>query len=56
MIESGPASGMFGSAALGSLLGEKNIIALDIGGTTAKCSLIYEGNVKINTNYYIEKN
>src|SRR5699024_6511080 len=36
--------------------GEKNIIAFDIGGTTAKCSLIHEGKVNITTDYYIEKN
>lgn len=56
MIESGPTSGVIGAAKLGEMIGEKNIIALDIGGTTAKCSLIENGNVKINTNYWIEKN
>ena len=56
MIESGPTSGVLGAAELGKLIGENNIISLDIGGTTAKCSLIEEGNVKINTNYWIEKN
>ena len=56
MIESGPTSGVLGAAELGKLINENNIIALDIGGTTAKCSLIENGNVKINTNYWIEKN
>ena len=56
MIESGPTSGVLGAAELGKLIGEKNIISLDVGGTTAKCSLIENGNVKINTNYWIEKN
>ena len=56
MIESGPTSGVIGAAKLGEMIGENNIIALDIGGTTAKCSLIENGNVKINTNYWIEKN
>ena len=56
MIESGPTSGVLGAAELGKLIGENNIISLDIGGTTAKCSLIENGNVKINTNYWIEKN
>ncbi len=55
MIESGPASGIWGAAALGSLIGEQNVIALDIGGTTAKCGLISDGKVKINTDYMIEK-
>ena len=56
MIESGPTSGVLGAAELGKIIGESNIIALDIGGTTAKCSLIENSNVKINTNYWIEKN
>ena len=56
MIESGPTSGVLGAAELGKIIGENNIIALDIGGTTAKCSLIENSNVKINTNYWIEKN
>jgi len=56
MIESGPTSGVLGAAELGKLINENNIITLDVGGTTAKCSLIENGNVKINTNYWIEKN
>lgn len=55
MIESGPASGIWGAAALGNLIGEPNIIALDIGGTTAKCSLIHNGQIKLNTNYFVEQ-
>lgn len=55
MVESGPVAGVYGSAILGELIGESNIIAFDIGGTTAKCSLIHEGNVKVSTDYYIEK-
>ena len=31
------------------------MLALDIGGTTAKCSLIEGGNVKIMTDYWIER-
>lgn len=55
MVESGPASGVLGAAALGRLIGEENIIALDIGGTTAKCSLIDEGRVQVTSKYMIEK-
>jgi N-methylhydantoinase A len=53
MIESGPASGVWGAAALGQIIDEKNVIALDIGGTTAKCGLISDGQIKINTDYMI---
>ena len=55
MVESGPASGFWGAAALGKIIGENNIIALDIGGTTAKCTLINDGVVPIGSDYYIER-
>lgn len=55
MLESGPVAGVYGSAILGKLIGEKNIIAFDIGGTTAKCSLIENGEMKVSTDYYIER-
>jgi N-methylhydantoinase A len=55
MIESGPASGVWGAAALGRLIGELSAIAIDIGGTTAKCGLITKGEVKLNTNYMVER-
>ncbi|NNG00790.1 MAG: hydantoinase/oxoprolinase family protein [Desulfobacteraceae bacterium] len=55
MVESGPASGVWGAAALGGIIGEPNVIALDIGGTTAKCSLIADGRIQINTNYMVER-
>lgn len=54
MVESGPASGVLGAIALGEKISEPNIIALDIGGTTAKCALIHNGRAKITTEYYIE--
>ena len=55
IVESGPASGVLGAAALGEALGVKNIIAFDIGGTTAKCSLIDDGKVAITSQYMIER-
>lgn len=55
LLESGPVAGVIGSAILGEFLGEKNIISFDIGGTTAKCSLIDQGEVKVTTDYKIEK-
>jgi N-methylhydantoinase A len=55
IVESGPASGFWGAAELGRLIGEPNVLALDIGGTTAKCSLIEGGHVKITSDYWIER-
>lgn len=54
MVESGPASGVFGAIALGNVINKRNLIVLDIGGTTAKCALVENGQVKITTNYKIE--
>ncbi len=56
MVESGPASGFWGAAELGRIIGEPDVLALDIGGTTAKCSLIKGGHVAIKTDYWIERN
>lgn len=55
MVESGPVAGVYGSAILGKEIGEHNIIAFDVGGTTAKCSLIDNGEVKVTTEYRIER-
>ena len=55
MVESGPASGFWAAAELGRLIGEPNVLALDIGGTTAKCSLIEDGHVRIISDYWIER-
>ncbi len=55
MVESGPVAGIYGAAMLGKMLGEEKVIAFDIGGTTAKCSLIDGGEVKTTTEYKIEK-
>ena len=55
MVESGPASGIFAAACLGKAIGSNNLIALDIGGTTAKCALIEEGEIHVTTEYYIER-
>ena len=55
MVESGPASGVWGAAELGRIIGEPDVIALDVGGTTAKCSLIEGGRIRIMTDYWIER-
>ena len=54
MVESGPASGVLGAVALGNEINEKNLIVLDIGGTTAKTALIHDGKANITTEYRIE--
>jgi len=53
VIESGPAAGAIGAAYLGKLLGFENVISFDMGGTTAKTSLIEGGLPKVTTEYKI---
>jgi len=43
MLESGPAAGVIGTRALCHVLGLKNAIAFDMGGTTAKAGVIHDG-------------
>ncbi|HMK67860.1 MAG TPA: hydantoinase/oxoprolinase family protein, partial [Stellaceae bacterium] len=43
LVESGPAAGAMGAAFLARQAGWEDVIAFDMGGTTAKVSLIHEG-------------
>jgi N-methylhydantoinase A len=45
IIESGPAAGVVGGAALARRLGEPRIVTFDMGGTTAKAGLVENGEV-----------
>ena len=54
LLESGPAAGVNGAALIGRLCGEPNVIYLDIGGTTAKCSTIEDGTPTVTTDYRLE--
>ncbi len=42
-VESGPAAGVIGAAYMAKLLGLRNVIATDVGGTTFKVAVIHEG-------------
>ena len=46
--------GVTGAARIGERIGEPNLISLDIGGTTAKCSLVEDATVPTTTEYRIE--
>jgi N-methylhydantoinase A len=45
IIESGPAAGVVGGAALAARLNEPRVITFDMGGTTAKAGLVEKGEV-----------
>jgi len=53
MMESGPVAGMIGAAYLARLLGIHQAIGFDMGGTTAKTSLITGGVLPIEEGYVI---
>ncbi len=45
-IESGPAAGVVGTRFLGEMIGEDNILATDMGGTTFKVGVVREGLIE----------
>jgi N-methylhydantoinase A len=52
-VESGPAAGVIAAALVGRQRGEGNLISFDMGGTTAKASLIEDGEVKTTSEYEV---
>jgi N-methylhydantoinase A len=54
MVESGPVGGVIGAAVVGKAIGEPDIISFDVGGTTAKTSLVQGGEPRVTTSYRIE--
>jgi N-methylhydantoinase A len=52
-LESGPAAGVLGASHVARRLGVRNVITLDIGGTTAKASLIEDGIVSYSPEYEV---
>jgi N-methylhydantoinase A len=54
MVESGPVGGVYGAADVGDRIDEPDVISFDMGGTTAKTSLIEDGAVTIETDYWLE--
>ncbi|MFH1488709.1 MAG: hydantoinase/oxoprolinase family protein, partial [Pseudomonadota bacterium] len=53
MLESGPVGGFIAAANVGKALGYRNVIAFDMGGTTAKTNLIKDGDPQLAHGYYI---
>ena len=53
IIESGPAAGVTGALEVSRRLGLPNVITLDIGGTTAKTSLIEDGQLTRSAEYEV---
>ena len=59
MLECGPAAGVIGSKRLGEVLGDSDVIAADMGGTTFKVGVIQDGHIEyareplVNRYHYI---
>lgn len=52
-VESGPAAGVIAAALAGRQLGRPNLISFDMGGTTAKASLIADGEIATTAEYEV---
>ncbi len=55
MVESGPAAGAIGASQLAGLIGYKNVISYDMGGTTAKTAIITGGMPETTDTYVVEE-
>ena len=53
MMESGPVGGIMASAQVGLSLGHDNVISFDMGGTTAKASLVRDATPAMAEGYYV---
>jgi N-methylhydantoinase A len=54
LVESGPVGGCIGAAAYARELGYDKLIAFDMGGTTAKCALVENGQFEIVSTYWVD--
>jgi len=53
LLESGPAAGVMAAAFWGEMTGRRQIVAIDIGGTTAKAALIQGGRPAIAAEFEV---
>ena len=53
VVESGPAAGVVAAALIGRQLGVADLISFDMGGTTAKASVIAGGEIAVTAEYEV---
>ena len=53
LIESGPAAGVIGATFVAGLAGFENLLALDIGGTTAKAAIVTGGVPQVSDQFEV---
>ena len=51
LVESGPSGGVAGAVRIGAEIGDEDILYFDVGGTTAKCSLVRGGKPQLTAAY-----
>ncbi|TCT01706.1 hydantoinase/oxoprolinase family protein [Aquabacter spiritensis] len=54
LVESGPAAGLMASARFGAAIGQPNVIAFDMGGTTAKAGVVIGGEPRLVSEFYAD--
>ena len=52
-IESGPAAGVIAAQLVGRQLNQLDLLSFDMGGTTAKASLIHNGQIEVTADYEV---
>ena len=55
-VESGPAAGVIAAQLIGRQMNKPNLLSFDMGGTTAKASLIDNGRVETTSEYEVGSN
>ncbi|HEX2171749.1 MAG TPA: hydantoinase/oxoprolinase family protein [Dehalococcoidia bacterium] len=53
IVESGPAAGVIAAGALAGTIGRPNVLTFDMGGTTAKASIIEDGQISQTPEYEV---
>ena len=53
LVESGPVGGCIGASVYARALGFDKVIAFDMGGTTAKCAIVADGDYEVKSPYYV---
>jgi N-methylhydantoinase A len=55
LVESGPAGGALAAVRYGEIVGERDLVSLDVGGTTAKICLIKDGQPSVSSEFEIAR-
>jgi N-methylhydantoinase A len=55
VVESGPAAGALAAAHYGALLGHKDLLSFDMGGTTAKACIITDGQPAVTSEFEMDR-